>query len=53
MVLIGADEGLFMVNLQTGKQGHLVTLKGFQSVHQIEVINPLGMVIMIIGMWYI
>ncbi|OWF44281.1 Citron Rho-interacting kinase [Mizuhopecten yessoensis] len=49
MLLLGADEGLYAVSMQIGKPTTKVKLAGFKSVHQIEIISAVGMVIMVIG----
>ncbi|XP_033747318.1 citron Rho-interacting kinase-like isoform X2 [Pecten maximus] len=49
LLLLGADEGLYAVSMQIGKPSTLVKLTGFKSVHQIEIISAVGMVIMVIG----
>ncbi|XP_060064915.1 citron Rho-interacting kinase-like [Ylistrum balloti] len=49
LLLLGADEGLYAVSMQIGKPSTLTKLTGFKSVHQIEIISAVGMVIMVIG----
>ncbi|XP_052093573.1 LOW QUALITY PROTEIN: citron Rho-interacting kinase-like [Mytilus californianus] len=49
LVLLGADEGLFCVNLYNGKHAIITQLTGFKSVHQILYLSSLNLIILITG----
>ncbi|XP_076092156.1 citron Rho-interacting kinase-like isoform X2 [Mytilus galloprovincialis] len=49
LVLLGADEGLFCVNLYHGTHAIITQLTGFKCVHQIVYISSLNLIILITG----